>query len=93
VRLDAWLKAARLCKQRSQARAACEGGRVTIGGSAAKPAREVRLGDEIEVRLPRRRLRVAVLGLPDGPVSRKDAATLYRVLGEERLVDDELWGE
>ena len=93
VRLDVWLKAARLCKQRSQAKAACEGGKVTIGGSATKPAREVSVGDVLEVTLPRRRLRVEVLGAPEGNVSKRDAAQLYRVLGEERIADEDDWRE
>lgn len=93
VRLDIWLKAARLCKQRSQAKAACEGGKVIIGGSAAKPAREVGVGDELEVTLPRRRLRVEVLGVPEGHVSKADAVSLYRILGEDRITDEDDWRE
>ncbi len=86
-----WLKVARLCKQRSQAKAACEGGQVTLGGGAAKPAREVTVGDELEVTLPRRRLRIEVLGVPEGNVSKGDAVSLYRVLREDRLTDEDEW--
>lgn len=49
-RLDRWLWTVRLFKTRSQAAAACRAGSVTVGGSLAKPARELRPGDRLTVR-------------------------------------------
>jgi len=49
VRLDKWLWAARLFKTRSAAAEAIDSGRVRVEGERVKPAREVRLGDRIEV--------------------------------------------
>ncbi len=51
TRIDQWLWAVRLFKTRSMATAACRGGHVRINGSAAKPARPVRVGDRVEVRV------------------------------------------
>ena len=50
VRLDKWLWAARFFKTRSLAAEEIHKGRVSINGSTAKAAREVRLGDTITLR-------------------------------------------
>jgi ribosome-associated heat shock protein Hsp15 len=50
TRLDKWLWAARFLKTRALAQEAVEKGRVTVNGQSAKPAREVRPGDVIEIR-------------------------------------------
>jgi len=50
VRLDKWLWAARLYKTRGLASEEIDKGRVRVNGAQAKPAREVRIGDRIEIR-------------------------------------------
>ena len=49
VRLDQWLDIACLYKTRSEAQKACKLGKVAVNGSAAKPHRDVKVGDEIEI--------------------------------------------
>ena len=51
VGVDKWLWAARLTKTRGLAAEAAKGGRVKINGTPAKPAREVRPGDRLELRI------------------------------------------
>ena len=51
VRLDKWLWAARFFKTRSLAAEAIAGGKVQVNGDRAKPAKTVKLGDEIRLRL------------------------------------------
>jgi ribosome-associated heat shock protein Hsp15 len=48
TRVDRWLWAVRLCKNRSAATTACRGGHVRVNGAAAKPATPVRVGDRVE---------------------------------------------
>ena len=50
MRLDKWLWAARFFKTRSLAVHEIGAGRVLVGGQPAKPAREIAVGDLIEVR-------------------------------------------
>jgi ribosome-associated heat shock protein Hsp15 len=49
VRIDLWLWAARFFKTRALAKRACELGRIESNGQPAKPAREVRVGDQLRV--------------------------------------------
>ena len=50
IRLDKWLWAARFYKTRSISAEEIDKGRVTVNGANAKPGREVRIGDHIELR-------------------------------------------
>jgi ribosome-associated heat shock protein Hsp15 len=50
LRLDKWLWAARLMKTRALAVGEIERGRVRVNGTAAKPSRELRAGDQVEWR-------------------------------------------
>jgi ribosome-associated heat shock protein Hsp15 len=77
VRIDKWLWAARFFKTRSAASDAVSGGHVHVGGERVKPAKEVRVGDRIEIRRGEVRWTVVVAALADrrGPAS--VAASLY----------------
>lgn len=50
MRIDKYLKVARIIKRRTVANEACGQGRVLLNGKAAKAGAEVRAGDVIEVR-------------------------------------------
>ncbi len=50
VRLDKWLWAARFYKTRTLATDEIDKGRVKVNDQAAKPSREVRAGDRVELR-------------------------------------------
>lgn len=51
MRLDKWLWAARFFKTRSLATQAIEHGRVKLNGERVKPARDVKPGDRLEIRV------------------------------------------
>ena len=78
VRMDKWLWAARFFKTRALAARACELGRIKLAEQPAKPAREVRIGDMLQVTNDAGDFQVQVLLLSDvrGPAS--VARTLYR---------------
>ena len=63
MRLDKWLWAARFFKTRRLAVEAIEGGRVSVNGDRAKPAKELRIGDELSIRRPPFEHRIVVKGL------------------------------
>ena len=65
VRVDKWLWAARLFKTRSAACEAVLGGRVHVNGARVKPAKEVAVGDTLELTLRSGKRTVQVTGLCD----------------------------
>ena len=52
VRLDVWLDVACLFKTRSEAKRACEAGKVDVNGQTAKPNRVLREGDRLRIGRP-----------------------------------------
>jgi ribosome-associated heat shock protein Hsp15 len=84
VRLDKWLWAARFAKTRSAATDLVVAGHVKVGGERVKPAREVHVGDRVEVRLGSARRVVVVTGIADRRGPARVAATLYEETPESR---------
>ena len=80
MRLDRFLKLSRLIKQRSVAKWACDAGRVSILGRKAKAGTVVKVGDELTISLRDRTLRVRVLEVPAGNVSKEKARTLVEII-------------
>jgi ribosome-associated heat shock protein Hsp15 len=78
VRIDKWLWAARFFKTRSLAAHACELGRIQSNGQPAKPAREVHVGDMLQVKTEGGDFQVEVLGLSEIRGPAVVAQTLYR---------------
>ena len=78
VRLDVWLDVACVFPTRSQAKAACEGGKVDVNGSRAKPHREIHPGDRIGLAgRDGARRELVVRGLADRSISKAEARALY----------------
>ena len=78
VRMDKWLWAARFFKTRSLASRACDLGRVQCNHQPAKPAREVRVGDRLNVKTEGGDFEVEVLGLSEARGPAVVAQALYR---------------
>jgi len=71
VRMDKWLWAARFFKTRSLAARACELGRIQSNSQPAKAAREVRVGDLLQIKTDNGDFQVKVLLLSEmrGPAA------------------------
>lgn len=79
MRIDKYLKVSRIIKRRTVAAEACDGGRVSVNGKAAKPGTDIKIGDVIEVSFGEKKVRVEVTDVSE--TVRKDAASsMYKVL-------------
>lgn len=86
MRLDLFLKASRLILRRALAQEFCDAGLVKANNLKAKSSREVKIGDEIEIKRRNRLLKVRVTQIPKSKqVSRAEAANLYEIISEESL--------
>jgi ribosome-associated heat shock protein Hsp15 len=85
IRLDIWLWAARFFKTRALAKHAVETGKVEIGGQRAKPARAVRVGDELKIARGEEIFELQVTALADQRGPAPVARTLYRESEASRI--------
>ena len=79
MRLDKYLKVARIIKRRTVANEACDASHVQVNGKPAKASYDVKPGDVIEVGFGTRVMRVRVLDIKDS-TKKADAADMYEVL-------------
>lgn len=82
VRIDKWLWAARFFKTRSLATDAVDAGKVRLNGERIKPARNVKLGDRLDIDNGATEWEVLVQGIADKRGSATIAQTLYAETGE-----------
>ena len=80
MRLDKFLKVSRLIKRRTVANSVSESGRVLVNGNSAKPAKQLKVGDIIEIEYSNRTEKYEILTVPEGNVCVQDAQTLYRIV-------------
>lgn len=93
MRIDLLLVSLCLVKTRSRAQRGCREGFVLLNGKKAKPSAEVRAGDRIDIKYPRKTLTIELLEVPQRRVSRRESGNFFRILGEnetERAID---WDE
>ena len=79
MRVDKYLKIARLIKRRTVAHDACEENRIFVNGKEAKPGKDIKAGDEVKIVFGNSELKVRVLSTPDH-VTKEDASSLYEVI-------------
>ena len=80
MRLDKYLKVSRLIKRRTVANSVSDMGRVLVNGSPAKPAKQLKIGDIIEIEFANRTEKIEVLIIPKGNVSIQESNSLYKII-------------
>ena len=88
MRLDKYLKTARILKRRTVSKELADNQRVFVNGKIAKPSTEVKIGDIIKVVFGYRELTVRVLMLQK-QVNKNDAALMFEVI-EEKFIKKEI---
>jgi len=77
MRLDKWLWAARFFKTRSLAAAAVDGGHIDLNGERPKPAKQIRAGDELRIRVHQQTHVIHVRALSERRGPAREAQLLY----------------
>jgi ribosome-associated heat shock protein Hsp15 len=90
VRIDKWLWAARFYKTRTLATEEINKGRVLVNGHPIKPARELKVGDSIELRHGVVTRTVTVRGLSNQRGPALVAQQLYEETGASRLAREKV---
>lgn len=80
MRLDKFLKVSRLIKRRTVANEVSDMGRVFVNGNPAKPAKQIKENDIIEIAYATRTTKAKVLKVPTGNVSIQQAQELYEIV-------------
>lgn len=81
MRVDKYLKVARILKKRTVAKALADNGRLLIGARPIKASYEVKIGDEITIVFGHRTFKVRVLEIKEN-ASKQDALAMYEVVEE-----------
>ncbi len=88
MRLDKYLKTARILKRRTVSKELADQQRVYVNERIAKPSTEVKPGDEIRILFGYRELTIRVLSTPK-QVSKSDAALMFEVIDEKKIATEE----
>lgn len=79
MRIDKYLKIARIIKRRTVANEACEAGRVFINDKVAKSGTKVVVGDIVEIRFGNNTTKFEVLDIKEH-VRKEEVSNLYRMM-------------
>lgn len=87
MRLDKYLKTARILKRRTVSKELADQQRVYVNDQVAKPSTDVKPGDIIRVLFGYRELTVRVLQTPK-QVSKSDAALMFEIVEEKKIENE-----
>ena len=77
MRLDKYLKVARIIKRRTVANEACDASHISVNGKVAKASYDVKVGDVLELKFGEKTIKVEVVSVAD-IVGKADAAAMYK---------------
>ncbi len=86
MRVDKYLKIARILKRREAAKELALQGRIQVNGRVAKPSTEVEIGDVLRLEFGYRILEIEILDIQK-QVSKQNASLLFKILKEEKIND------
>lgn len=87
MRIDLYLKIARLVKRRPVSKELANQDRILINDRHAKPSSDVKVGDLVDLFFGHRHLKVKVLELADS-IKKAQSMTLYEILIDERILQN-----
>lgn len=88
MRLDKYLKTARILKRREAAKELALQGRIWVNNRVAKPSTELNIGDQIRIQFGTRIVTIQVLDIQK-QVSKQNAQLLFEIIREERIESDQ----
>jgi len=88
MRLDKFLKVARIVKRRTLARELCDDEAVTVNGIVAKAGHTIHVRDRVTVRTRRQIVQFTVLAVPERGVRKAEAADLFQIDHVEAVHED-----
>ena len=80
MRLDKFLKVSRVIKRRTVANDVSGKGRILVNGIIAKPSKQLKKGDIIEILGGKKPIKLQILTIPEGNIPVQLAETLYTVV-------------
>ncbi|MDR3022058.1 MAG: RNA-binding S4 domain-containing protein [Clostridiales bacterium] len=81
MRLDKFLKVSRILKRRTVAASACLSNKVCVNSQIAKPGKQLKLGDIVEISFAQNTLIFEVLKL-NSSTKKNDATDMYKILSD-----------
>ena len=87
MRMDKYLKTARILKRRTIAKELADNNRITLNERIAKPSSEVSVGDVISITFGNRKLTIRVLSVEETQ-KKNEASEMYEILSQT-VIDEE----
>ncbi len=82
MRIDKYLKVSRLIQRRTVAKEMVDGGTVSINGKDAKPSSEIKVGDQVFLRLGKHRITFEVLAVAEN-ATKANSSEMYKIIKDE----------
>ena len=79
MRLDKFLKVARIIKRRTVANDACDAQHVMVNGREVKASYNVKIGDVVEVTFGNKRLKFRVVDIKE-TTAKAEASSMYEII-------------